>query len=283
MPGEIGGCAVAAQAASFAIEDVGAVHAGACAAGRVRRQGGVVALLAPLRLIADLVLPPRCPGCGAVTGAPHRFCAGCWATLRFIGPPGCAACALPFDHDRGAEALCARCQRTPPRHAGVRAAVAYGDVARAVVLRLKYGGRLAYAETMARLMARLLPDGADLLVPVPLHRWRLWSRGFNQAQLIAEGVARHGGVPLARDVLVWHRATPRLGGLGRRQRAKAVQGVFVVPDLARPTIAGRSIVLVDDVHTSGATADACTRALLKGGAARVTILCWARVIDDTQM
>jgi ComF family protein len=240
----------------------------------------MVRLLAPVRLIADLALPPRCPGCGAVTDAPHRFCATCWGSLRFIGPPWCAACALPMSIDHGADMLCAECQRDPPVHAGVRAAVAYGDVARRVALRLKYGRKLGDAETMARHISRLVPDDVDLLVPVPLHRWRLWSRGFNQALLIAQGIGRRRRIPVMPDALRRTRSTPPLRGLGRRQRGKAVCGVFAVSAAARATMKGKSIGLVDDVHTSGATADACTRALLRAGAARVTVLCWARVIDD---
>lgn len=243
-------------------------------------KGRVTAITALPRFVADLALPPRCPGCGTVTAAPHRFCATCWGELRFLAPPWCAACALPFDHDRGPDALCARCQQSPPRHAGVHAAVGYGDIARRVALRLKYGGRLALAETMARLMLRVMPTQADLLVPVPLHRWRLWRRGFNQALLIAEALSTESSVPIARDTLRRSRATPPLRGLGRRERARAVRNVFAVPPARRADVAGKAIILVDDVHTSGATADACTRVLLKAGARQVTILCWARVLDD---
>lgn len=243
-------------------------------------KGPVIAALKPLTRIVDLALPPRCPGCGAVTGEAHRFCADCFGALRFIGPPWCATCNLPFDHDRGTDARCADCLRHPPRHAGVRAAVAYGDIARRLALRLKYAGRLALAETMARHMARLVPPGTDLLLPVPLHRWRLWSRGFNQALLIAERVSRLSDAPVLRDALVRTRATPRLKGLGRRQRVKAVRGVFRVRPAARSLLRGKSIVLIDDVYTTGATTDGCVAALLRAGAARVTILCWARVIDD---
>lgn len=198
-----------------------------------------------------------------------------------IGPPWCASCALPFEFDRGEGAQCAACQADPPRHSGVRASVSYGDVTRRLALALKYGGRMGHAETMARLMARLMPEDVDLLVPVPLHRWRLWSRGFNQALLIAQALERIVGIRAAPDMLVRTRSTPSLRGLGRRQRAKAVRGAFAVPPHRRAAIAGRAVVLVDDVHTTGSTADACTRALLSAGATKVTILCWARVIDDT--
>lgn len=227
----------------------------------------------------DFALPPRCPGCGATARNDHRFCANCWGGLRFIGPPWCAACHTPFDYDRGADALCGDCLATPPRHAGVRAAVAYGDVARRVVLKLKYGGRLALAETVARPMARLLPDDADLLVPVPLHRWRIWGRGFNQAALIATAVGRARGVTTDPFALTRPRATPVLRGLGAKQRAATLKSAFAVPEAKRAVLRGKRVVLIDDVHTSGATSDAATATLLRAGAARVTILCWARVLN----
>ena len=233
-----------------------------------------------MTIVADLALPPRCPGCGAVTREAHRFCAGCWGSLRFLGPPWCAGCHAPFAFDRGEGALCGDCLARPPRHAGIRAAVAYGDVARHVALRLKYAGRTALAETVARPMARLLPDDAELLVPVPLHRGRLWGRGFNQAALIATAIGRARGVPSDPFALERRRATPVLRGLGGRQRAAAVKGAFVVPDRRRARLRGKRVVLIDDVHTSGATVHACTAALLHAGAASVTILCWARVLGD---
>ncbi|WP_448663798.1 ComF family protein [Sphingomonas sp. CJ20] len=235
-----------------------------------------MALPALLARIAALALPPRCPGCGAVTAADHQFCADCWGSLTFLGPPWCARCHLPFEYDRGG-ALCDRCIADAPAHDGVRAAVAYGDVARGVALKLKYGGRLACAETMARAMARLVPPDADLLVPVPLHRWRIWARGFNQAALIGRALSRSQGLPMDTGVLRRVRATPVLRGLGGRGRARAVAGAFALAP-GVPTLEGKIVVLVDDVFTSGATASACARELKRGGANKVILLCWARVI-----
>ena len=210
----------------------------------------------------------------------HVFCAACFGALRFLGPPWCAGCNLPFDYDRGEGALCGACLARPPRHAGLRAAVAYGEVARTVALRLKYGGRTAFAETVARQMLRWMPADAGLIVPVPLHRWRIWSRGFNQAALIAQALAHSSGVPADLTVIGRVRATPMLRGLGATGRARAVAGAFRVDPGARDRVRGRAVVLVDDVHTSGATTDGCTRVLLRAGAASVTILCWARVLRD---
>lgn len=233
-----------------------------------------------LHQITALALPPRCPGCGAVTEADHRFCASCWGSLAFLGPPWCAGCALPFDYDRGPAALCGACLDERPPHGGARAAVAYGPVAKVLALRLKYGGRTAFAETAARQMRRLLPADAALLVPIPLHRWRLWARGYNQAALIADALASGGGPPVALDLLRRTRATPVLRGLNPRERRKAVAGAFTLAEGAREQLRGRHVVLVDDVYTTGATAAACARLLTRAGAAEVTVLCWARVIDS---
>ena len=146
-------------------------------------------------------------------------------------------------------------------------------------MRLKYAGRAAFAETAARLMLRLMPEDADLLLPVPLHRWRLWGRGYNQAGLIAGGLGGLSECEVRHDLLLRTKATPVLRGLGGRGRAKAVAGAFALAPGAREALKGWHVVLVDDVFTSGATAGACTRLLLRGGAARVTVLCWARVIE----
>lgn len=235
------------------------------------------ALLTPLRTIADFALPPRCPGCGALSEADHRFCANCWGQLRFIGPPWCAGCHVPFAYDRGGDALCGDCLAQPPAHDGTLAAVAYGPIAKQVALRLKYGGRTAFAETAARMMARLLPDHAELLVPVPLDRWRLWGRGYNQAVLIADALTRLTGVPTARAGLVRTRTSRGMRGLNPRQRRAAVQGAFAVAEPDR--IAGCSVIVIDDVQATGATVAQCARVLTRAGAARVGVMVWARVLD----
>ena len=227
-------------------------------------------------LLVAQALPPRCPGCGEPVAADHRFCAACWSGLHLIGPPWCAGCNLPFPQPLPEGTRCAACLADPPRHAGVRAAVAYGPVARQLALRLKYGGRMGIATTMARRIAPLVPAHLDLLVPVPLHRWRLWSRGYNQAGLIAAALARCTAVRHDPFAMARRRQTDALRGMGRKARARTVAGAFAVPDPAR--VQGLHIGLVDDVYTSGATTAACTAALLRAGATSVTILCWARVM-----
>jgi ComF family protein len=236
-----------------------------------------------LRPILDFALPPRCPGCGAVTEAPHRFCLPCWSALAFLGAPCCARCALPFDYGEGAELVCGRCLAEPPAFDRLRAAVAYGDIARKVALKLKYGGRPGIAETMARFMARHLDAGGDaILAPVPLHRWRIWRRGYNQAALIAAALGRRTGLERRLDLIERVRATPVLRGMNPRQRREAVRGAFRLNPRHQGTLKGKSVVLVDDVYTSGATANACARIVRRAGAARVDVIAWARVVKEEQ-
>ncbi|WNO52664.1 ComF family protein [Stakelama saccharophila] len=231
-----------------------------------------------LRRVLDYALPPRCPACGTITEADHRFCAPCWARLEFVGPPWCASCQSPFAFDRGAEALCGPCLAAPPRHDGVRAAVAYGDIARDLALRLKYGGRTACAKTMARVMARTLDGDIDVFVPVPLHRWRIWRRGYNQAGLIADALSRQWAGSRRVDPLLRTRSTPALRGMGPDARRRTVRGAFALREGARRDVEDRNVVLVDDIYTSGATSDACVRLLKQAGARSVVVAVWARVL-----
>lgn len=229
--------------------------------------------------LLDVLLPPRCPGCRATVGTADSFCVACWAKLRFITTPQCAACGLPFEIDAGSDIRCGECLAHPPRFATARAAMVYDGPARDVLLALKHGDRdflaRAMSPAMARVGAAMLGDGA-VLVPVPLHRWRLWRRGYNQAALLAVAIARRTGNPLAVDALQRVRNTSSSRGMSRSQRAANVRGVFRV---ARPErVKGRRVVLVDDVLTTGATVAACTRMLLRAGAVRVDVLTWARVV-----
>jgi len=231
-----------------------------------------------LNTVVAFALPPRCGGCGAIVEADDRFCATCWSSLELLTGDGCALCNLPLAAAAGS--ICGTCLAAAPRHDGVRAAVAYGPIARTIALRLKYGRRTGLARTMAAAMERhVTGEGGDsILVPVPLHRWRLWSRGFNQAQMIARAVARRTALRVDAEILVRKRGTGSMRGLSARQRADAVRGAF------RTTrrLNGETVWLVDDVYTSGATTGACAAALKRAGAGRVIVLVWARVIAEPE-
>ena len=231
-----------------------------------------------VRLPLDFALPRRCAACGDVLAGEGGFCADCWPRLQHLPVEGCRYCCTPMSIAGGA---CASCLLERPAHDGVLAAVRYGDVARDLVLRLKYGRKPGCAKVMARLLvqrARLFPGA--VLVPVPLHRWRLWWRGFNQSQMIAAEIARETRQLLWHDLLYRRKRTRALGGLSRRARAREVRAVFALKNGASSRIKGRDILLVDDVYTTGATANSCAHLLKRAGAAKVTVLCWARVIQD---
>lgn len=233
-------------------------------------------LVSGLRAALDFALPPRCAGCGRIVDDVHLFCSPCWSELEFLTGNCCARCGLPLGATDSE--ICAACLARPPRLDRVRAAVAYGEISRRLALRLKYGRKTALAETMARSMERLLEPmvpGA-VLVPVPLHRSRLWSRGFNQSMLIAGALARRKGLALEPHLLRRQRRTPSLRGLNVRQRRRAVADAFAVDP--GNELAGQTFVLVDDVYTTGSTANACARALKRAGAARVELIAWARVV-----
>lgn len=258
-------------------------------AAQVRHRAGMTIMRRFRDVIApavDLVYPPRCPVCGEGLGEQSGLCLDCWNSLRIPGAPSCAQCQRPLDSLIGgnlSEALqCAPCMAKAPRHDGIAAATLYNDTSRALVLAFKHGRRIALAPMLGRMMAARLPDldGDWLIMPVPLHRWRLWQRGFNQAGLLAREIARITGHQLMVDGLERKRRTKPLGGMGRKERQRMLAGAIRVSPSKMASIKGQNVVLVDDVLTSGATSNACVDALKRVGAKRVLVCCFARVIDE---
>ncbi len=239
-------------------------------------------LQAIARPVIGFALPPRCPGCGTIVDGDARFCMTCWSGIDFLGPPICVQCALPLPMIEADEMRCAACLAKPPSFDRTYAAAAYGDLTRRIALKLKYGTRPAIALTIANLMARNVVAGGDaLLVPVPLHRWRIWRRGYNQSALVASALGRRTDVPVALQGLTRTRGTPPLKAMNSAQRRDTVRGAFAVAP--GHGFAGRRIMLVDDIYTTGSTADACAKVLKKAGAQSVELHVWARVVRPSHL
>ena len=229
----------------------------------------------------DFALPARCGGCGTIVDEVDSFCTECWRQIEWLGIGGCIVCGQPLQSTDAD--TCAACLAKPPRLARMRSAVAYDDITRAIAIRLKHGRKVALARTMARYMAPLIasPEEDTLLIPVPLHRSRLWRRGFNQSAIVARELSRRLNVPMSVDALKRVKSTPPLKGLNMLQRRRTVSGAFRVNP--KVNIHGKAVILVDDVLTTGSTAEACARALHRAGVARVELVSWARVVRPTQI
>jgi ComF family protein len=251
--------------------------------------------LAPLRFVADgarrvgralldLLLPPHCVACDAPVSAPGLLCAECFRRTGFITEPFCARCGVPFAAAGlgGADHVCPGCHAVPPVFGRARAALRYDAQGRRLILPFKHADRTEIASALAPLMVRAgaaLLHEADLLVPVPLHRARLFRRRYNQAGLLASAVGRIARRPYLLDALQRRRATASLGEKSAAERAVEVAGAFLVRPSRAGRLAGKHVLLIDDVLTSGATANACASALLAAGATLVDVLVAARVPD----
>ena len=229
----------------------------------------------------DAVMPPRCLMCGVVVADPGALCATCFEDVTFITPPYCAKCGIPFI-DSYADAMdtviCGACAKRPPSFDKARAVCVYNDKSRSLVTRLKYADRTDFTPALGRWMVRAgaeLLDEADVIVPVPLHRWRLLTRTYNQSALLARWVSRLSDVPANFSALRRTKSTPSQGGLTAAARRRNVARAFTVADPFAVT--GKRVVLIDDVLTTGATLDACANALRHAGAAGVDALVVGRV------
>jgi ComF family protein len=230
------------------------------------------------RFALDALLPPRCLGCGETVDASGALCPTCFSGFTFIAAPMCHVCGVPLELAVDDDLVCGGCLKERPDFNRARAVFIYDEASKPIVLRFKHGDRTDAAVHLARWMQRVgstLLESCDVIVPVPLHQWRFLWRTYNQAALLANALGRFSGKPSLPDGLLRVRRTPSQGGLGRAQRRRNVSGAFRVrrPDRIR----GKNVLLVDDVFTTGATAEACTRALLAAGAAMVDVLVLGKV------
>lgn len=232
-----------------------------------------------MRSLVDLVFPPL-----ALDDGPRPLAQGfsgeTWSRIAFLDGPVCDGCGLPFEFDPGPGARCPACEARPRVFGRARAACLYDEVSREPILQLKHADRLDLAPLFARWLSRAARDlleDCDAVAPVPMHPWRLAWRRHNQAAEIARPLARLWDREYLPDALVRTRATASQGGRSRSGRRRNVAAAFAVPARGVRLIRGRRILLVDDVLTTGATAEACARALLGAGAARVDVATVARV------
>jgi ComF family protein len=244
--------------------------------GALLRRAGLAAL--------DALLPPRCVACEAMVAVQGQFCGACFATISFITAPLCVRCGVPFASadQAGADELCPGCQEHPPLFRQARGALRYSDMARRLILPFKHADRTEMGAILAPMMQRAgaaLLARADVLVPVPLHRRRLAQRKYNQASILAAALGRLAQRPALLDGLIRTRATASLDDKTAEERAREVADSFAVRRSRQGRVAGRTVLLIDDVMTSGATASACAAALLADGAAAVDVLVAARVPD----
>ncbi|HWU61628.1 MAG TPA: ComF family protein [Ensifer sp.] len=234
-------------------------------------------------LLVDFVYPPVCAGCGRFAARDGALCGPCWQTIRFIERPYCEVMGTPFTHELGAGILSAEAIANPPVFDRLRAVAAHEGICQTLVHRLKYNDRLDVAPLMARWMARTagnLVDEADVIVPVPLHRTRLFMRRFNQSAELGRHLALQTGKPFNPVDLRRIKRTAHQVGLGARAREDNVRGAFAVTDAGKMAFAGRRILLIDDVYTTGATVSAASRALRKAGARDITVLVFSMALPE---
>ncbi len=235
------------------------------------------------KLLIDALLPPLCLSCGAAVEAEGgALCAGCWKKVNFIAPPVCECCGIPFGVPVGDGTLCGACIARAPAFDYARSAMVYDAASRGMILSFKHGDGLHVAKSLAAWMGnageKLLAGNEIVIVPVPLSRWRLFTRRYNQSAILAAEIGKR--VPAARvcvDALLRVKNTPSQGHLNRDERVKNLAGAIAINPSRRNAIKGKKAVLIDDVMTTGATANECSRILRKAGASSVSVLTLARV------
>ncbi len=232
--------------------------------------------------LLDQLLPPRCLSCGTGVQNTGRICSDCWKDLEFLQGPACDCCGHPFDFQVDG-ALCGACSAKQPFFDRARAAVRYDDGSRRMIISFKHNDRTDYADFFSQLLLQAgqsLDMSAAIVTPVPLHKKRLGNRRYNQAVLMARIFADKKACDYIPDLLSREKHTPPQKG-NYSNRKRNVAGAFRFKPRYQEKITGRTIILIDDVYTTGATAQACARILKRAGASRVEILTIARVCQPS--
>jgi ComF family protein len=245
-----------------------------------------ISLLGPKEVMMwclDLVLPPRCVLSGEIVADPGSLSSQAWQSLRFITAPFCQTCGYPFEFATENTAQCALCLSDPPPFASARSALVYDEASRDLILKFKHGDHLQVIPSLIPMLQRVGAQTlktVDVIVPVPLHRWRLLKRRYNQAALLAWGLAKVSAGVCVPDGLLRVRATPPQGHKRARDRIANVKRAFTPNPKRMAKLNGKSILLVDDVFTTGATLRECAKTLLKAGAREVHVMTLARVVKE---
>ncbi|VAV86888.1 Competence protein F homolog, phosphoribosyltransferase domain; protein YhgH required for utilization of DNA as sole source of carbon and energy [hydrothermal vent metagenome] len=253
---------------------------------QIRLATGIRQLKSLTAKLVDAVLPAQCISCHQLTREPGRLCFDCWDELSFIDHPLCDRMGTPFAFDPGKGIVSARALAQPPVWSRARAAVEFNDMSRKLIHALKYHDRHEVAGMMSQSMNRAgseLLATADLIIPVPLYRFRQWQRRFNQSAALARQIAIDTGIAYQSDILLRSRSTRQQVGLKGAERRNNVKGAFVVDENKSGELHGAKVVLVDDVITTGATVGACSQALLTAGCQQVDVLSFALVNNPLQL
>lgn len=234
-----------------------------------------------LQRVLDFILPPLCLVCDEPIASSDALCPDCWKKITFIAPPCCALCGMPFDLPVEDGTLCGACLAAPPVFDQARSAIVYDEASKGLILRFKHADRLHVVKGLALWMQRAAGpdfwDDVDLIMPIPLHRWRLLRRRYNQAALLAQVLGTALGKPVDLLGLRRVRSTPSQAQKGVKARALNVRGAFDLSQKAKQDIAGKVVALIDDVMTTGATLNEASRLLKEAGAAKVKVVTLARV------
>ena len=233
------------------------------------------------KTFVNTIFPSRCLSCHELISEHGALCIKCWKSINFISTPICYKCGVPFEYNIGEQALCGRCMVQKPIYTEARAIFKYDENSKQQILALKYFDKTQLAPVFAKWLARIshdYKDKAHFIIPVPLHYFRLVYRRYNQASLLAKFLAKHIEIPIFYDALVRVKKTPTQYGLTRKQRDENMRGAFKVKPKHYQQLKGKSVILVDDVLTTGATLDACSRALHDAGVVDIFVVTLAHTV-----